>query len=330
MIVDAHLDLADNALDLKRDLTLSLATLRELDIHADIPVVTLPALREGGVGLVFGTLWNDPARYTTPQSAHQHALDQLEVYVGWEEAGLIRIVRSCADLNAHLALWPQDNITGLVVLMESGDPIKEPSQASFWHSQGVRIIGPAWKRTRYCGGTREPGGLTPLGVELLQAMDACGLALDFSHMDEEAFWQAIDVFKGPVCATHANPRILLGGDGLEYSNRHLSDAMLQAIGARGGMVGTVLFNFFLDHTWTRGMPRVTLDTVAKHMQHVAGLIGWDKLGIGSDFDGGFGKNENPLGIDSPADLASLLAVLPKEAQAGVGGKNWLGWLERAL
>jgi len=326
VIVDAHLDLAHNAVDLERDLTLPLKELHKRDAHADVPVVTLPALQEGGVGVCFATLWVDPRKYTDPQSAHTHALKQLGVYLRWEEKGLVRILRDQASLQGHLAQWPQDHTPALVILIEGAECIREPAEVAFWKAEGVRLIGPAWNRTRYCGGTREPGGLSALGVELLQAMDEQGLALDFSHMDEQAFWEALEVFRGPVCATHSNPRALLGGEGLEFSNRHLSDAMIQAIGARGGVIGTVLFNFFLDHTWKRGMARTKLEVVGKHMAYTAGLIGWDKVGLGSDFDGGFSMDENPLGLDTPADLQKIAALVPKPYQRSVLGENWLRWL----
>lgn len=327
MIVDAHLDLAHNVVDLGRDLTLPLAELRQRDTHSDIPVVTLPALREGKVGVCFATLWVDPRRYPGPQEAHAQALRQLEVYLRWEEQGWVRILRSQADLARHRALWPQDKTPALVILIEGAECIRKPGEVAFWKAQGVRLIGPAWNRTRYCGGTREPGGLSALGVELLQAMDEQGLALDFSHMDEQAFWQALEVFQGPVCATHSNPRALLGGEGLEFSNRHLSDAMIRAIGARNGVIGTVLYSFFLEHTWKRGMERVELGVVGRHMAHTAGLIGWDKVGLGSDFDGGFGMNENPRGLDAPADLQKIALCVPESFQAGVLGENWLRWLQ---
>lgn len=327
MIVDAHLDLAHNVLDLGRDLTLSLAELRQRDDHRDIPVVTLPALREGGVGLCFATLWADPKKHADPEAAHAAARAQLEVYRRWEDAGLVRIIRSVSDLRSHRERWPADRIPALVILIEGGECIREPGEVGFWKAEGVRLVGPAWNRTRYCGGTREPGGLTELGVELLQAMDEASLALDFAHMDEQAFWESLEVFRGAVCATHANPRSLLGGAETPFANRHLSDAMILAIGGRGGMVGTVLFGFFLDHTWSRGMARVGLEVVQKHLHHTARLIGWDKVGLGSDFDGGFGMNENPEGLDQPGDLTKIGDLVPAEAREGVLGENWLRWLE---
>lgn len=330
VIVDAHLDLAHNAVDLGRDLTLPLAELRKQDPHTDIPVVTLPALREGQVGLCFATLWVDPRKYADPQSAHTQALKQLAVYLRWEEQGLVRIVRDRVGLQQHLAQWPEDRLTALVILIEGAECIREPGEVAFWKAQGVRLVGPAWNRTRYSGGTREPGGLSELGFELMQAMQENHLALDFSHMDEKAFWQALEVFDGPVCATHSNPRALLGGEEAPFSNRHLSDAMIQAIGQRSGVIGTVLFGFFLDHTWQRGMERLKLEVVGRHMAHTAGLIGWDKVGIGSDFDGGFGLHENPEGLNQPADLYKVGELVPTAFRHGVLGQNWLRWLQEAL
>ncbi|WP_299426916.1 membrane dipeptidase [uncultured Meiothermus sp.] len=330
MIVDAHLDLAHNAVDLGRDLTLPLMELRKRDSHTDVPVVTLPALREGKIGVCFATLWTDPRKYTDPASAHTQALKQLEVYLRWEEKGLVRILRDKASLQMHLARWPEDRITALVILIEGAECIREPAEVAFWQGQGVRLIGPAWNRTRYCGGTREPGGLSEPGIELMLAMRQHQLALDFAHMDEQAFWQALEIFDGAVCGTHCNPRALLGGEGLEFSNRHLSDAMILAIGQRGGVIGTVLFGFFLEHTWKRGMERVNLEVVGQHMAHTASLIGWDKIGIGSDFDGGFGMHENPRGLNQPGDLQKIAHLVPKPFQSDVLGDNWLRWLQAAL
>ncbi len=324
MIVDAHLDLAHNVINLERDLTLTLDALRRIDQHPDIPVVTLPALRDGGVALCFATLWVDPARYTDLEGAHQHALKQLEVYLRWEDLGYVRIVRSKGELERHLSRWQVDKIPALVILIEGAECIRQPSEVGFWKNQGVRLIGPAWKKTRYCGGTGQPGGLTDLGVELLQAMDEAKIALDFAHMDEAAFWESLEVFKGPVCATHANPRHFIP------TNRHLSDEMLEAIAKREGVVGVVLCNAFLKSGWQRGTERVRMAVVGQHLIYMAKILGWQRLGIGSDFDGGFGRNENPAGLDEPADLRKLANLVPVDSRENLLNGNWLRWLRTWL
>ncbi|RDI96458.1 peptidase M19 [Meiothermus sp. QL-1] len=330
MMVDAHLDLAYNALELGRDLTLPLAELRRRDTCSEVPLVTLPALREAGVGVVFATLWVDPRRYPTPEEAHRAALRQLELYLRWEEAGWVRILRRRADLVEHRVRWQQDRAPALVLLIEGAECVRVPEEVAFWWGHGVRLIAPAWNRTRYAGGTREPGGLTPLGQELLWAMQAQGVALDCSHLDEAAFWQALAVFGGALCATHSNPRALLGGEANPLANRHLSDAMLRALGAREGVVGVVLYNLFLDPAWRRGQPRLPLAVVGRHLAYVAAQVGWERVGLGSDFDGGFGLHEAPLGLEGPADLGKLAGWVPEPHRPGVLGENWLGWLARAL
>ena len=331
MIVDAHLDLAYGALELGRDLTLPLEEIRKRDPGTEgIPTVTHPAQQEGGVALVFATLFALPGKCPDPEMAHRAALAQLDVYRRWQDAGWVRLVTNKAELEAHLKAWGSDRVTGLVVLMEGAEPVREPKEVSFWAEQGVRLIGPSWNRTRYAGGTREPGGLTELGRELLAAMQEHRLALDLSHMDEQAVVEAFELWRGPLCATHSNARALLGGSEPPFANRHLSDETIKAIALRGGIVGLVLFNFFLDHTWSRGMPRVPLSVVQTHLEHNARLTGWEQLGIGSDFDGGFGMNENPEGLDQPGDLAKIGDLLSAEARAGVLGENWLRWLRSWL
>jgi membrane dipeptidase len=331
MIVDAHLDLAYGALELGRDLTLPLEEIRKRDPGTmGIPTVTLPALREGGVALVFATLFAPPEKCPDPEMAHRAALAQLDVYRRWQEAGWVRLVTNQAELEAHLKAWESDRVTGLVVLMEGAEPVREPKEVSFWAEQGVRLIGPSWNRTRYAGGTREPGGLTELGRELLAAMKESRLALDLSHMDEQAVVEAFELWRGPLCATHSNARALLGGSELPLANRHLGDETIRTIALRGGIVGVVLYNLFLDPAWSRGMARVPLRVVQTHLEHNAGLVGWEHLGIGSDFDGGFGRDENPEGLDQPSDLAKIGNLLPEGARAGVLGKNWLRWLSSWL
>lgn len=324
MTVDAHLDLAHNALDLGRDLTLSLGELRKIDSRADIPTVTIPALCDGNVAVVFGTLWVDPKKFTDPESAHKHALKQLDVYRRWQDQGLIRLVDSREGLEAHLSRWQQDRVPGLIVLIEGAEPIRTPEEVSFWRNQGVRLVALAWTKSRYAGGTGNPGGLTELGGELLQAMTDSNMALDTSHLAEQSFWEALEIWKGPVSASHSNPRTLVPTD------RHLTDEMIAELGKRNGVIGIVPFNKFLQPGWERGQARLSLDVPKKHLEYLANRVGWDKVGIGSDMDGGFGLNELPAGLDEPRDLIKVVQGAPLEARELVLGENWLRWLRSWL
>src|SRR5690606_9455364 len=115
---------------------------------------------------------------------------------------------------------------GLVLLMENADPILEPRQFEEWYERGVRIVGPAWEGTRYCGGTGQPGGLTAVGRELLEVMASFNAILDLSHMAEQSFLESLDLYEGILIASHSNPRRFRNTD------RHLSDTMIRRLAER--------------------------------------------------------------------------------------------------
>jgi membrane dipeptidase len=345
MIVDAHLDLAFSEQFYKRDLEhLMPYEVRELETHDKLEfgqcTVTLPAMRQAGVAVAFATLFAEPAvqwthpgiinpnGYSTPQEAHDQALSQLAVYGGWESRGVVRIIKSRADLQQHMALWQHDKITGLVILMEGADPVRQPDELPFWFERGVRILGTSWGRTRYSGGTEMPGGLTDIGRELVEGVRDLGMILDASHQSWEGFWESLEIGVPKLIASHSNAFKLR-----PTTNRHLSDAMLHEIAARDGRVGVVLLNSFLEPRWTREDRRVPV-TFAKqvraHLEHIASIVGWERVGIGSDSDGGFGAAEAPEEFDTIADLQKIGAVVPREHASGVLGQNWLTYLAKYL
>ncbi|MDX1532221.1 MAG: membrane dipeptidase, partial [Rhodothermales bacterium] len=298
MYVDGHLDLAINVVAHGRDLTRTMQAIRREEQRSSMEVlVTFPELRRGGVGIVVGTLYTVPrdfvrpagappltARqrgltYETPEEAERLALEQLAIYERWEAQGWVRILRTRADLEGHVRGWEAGGRTvGLIVSMEGADPIRTPDDLPVWIDRGLRLIGPAWQRTRYCGGTHAPGPLTPLGRELVLAMKEEEVPLDVSHLAEESFWDALDLGAEVVFASHSNARAVAPGD------RHLSDPMIEEIGDRDGLVGLALGNELVKAGVRRGDPKssVTLDDVRAHAEHVAGLIGWNRVGIGSD------------------------------------------------
>jgi membrane dipeptidase len=346
IIVDGHLDLAYGQIFYERDLErLSPTQIRELEaasppLERGLCTTTISEMRRGYVGLAFATLFASPAEqwthpgiidpqgYRSAEEAHAQALAQLELYESWATRGTIRIIGSRTDLTHHLELWAEDRVPGIVILMEGADPIRQPDELEFWWARGVRIIGTSWGATRYGGGTEAPGGLTEIGRELVGAMQARGVILDASHQSWEAFWESLDIGVHRVIASHSNAFALR-----PTTNRHLTDAMLRAIAERDGCVGLVLLNTFLEPRWNRLDRRVpvTLEHQVKRMlEHLASVIGWDKVGIGSDSDGGFGALESPEGFDTIADLSRLGDLVPHAHRAGVLGENWLEFLRTAL
>src|SRR5207302_11096405 len=117
-----------------------------------------------------------------------------------------------------------------VLLMEGADPVESPAQLGAWVDRGVRIIGPAWGRTRYSGGTHAPGGLTALGVQLLKAMRRKKVILDISHMADRAVADAFELWPAPTMLSHGNARDLMPRD------RHLTNPTAAYSARPGGVL----------------------------------------------------------------------------------------------
>lgn len=224
---------------------------------------------------------------------------------------------------------------GLVILMEGAEGVREPAELEDWYAWGIRLVGPAWAGNRFTGGTREPGPLTLEGFKLLEKMAELNFILDISHMDEQAAFQALDRYPGCLAATHANALSLLKG---METNRHLSDRLIAEIIERDGVIGVVPYNRFLKPGWTNNDRReeVTLLHVFAHIDHICQIAGDARhVGLGSDFDGGFGLQSAPYGVDTIADLQKLAPLLSErgyqdEDIAAILGGNWIQLLRRSL
>ncbi len=353
IIVDAHQDIAYNAVSFKRDYALpAYKTRRQEPITKPPPgraTLGLPDALLGRVAVAFATLFIVPAdspfsddqhepRYRDAGEAHELALTQIDYYermVGENER--VRLIHTAADLDAVLATWADgtaitEHVQGLVLLMEGADPIQEPKRFEEWYERGVRIVGPAWKQTRYSAGTGEPGTLTPLGYELLETMMGLNAILDTSHLAERAFFQAVERYEGAIIASHSNPRKFRDSD------RNLSDEMIRLLAERDGVMGIVLYNPFLHPTWRTGDNRseVPFTTILDAIDHVCQVTGSAQhVGMGSDLDGGFGAESIPQGMDTVGDLWWITQGLarrgytPTDIEAIAGG-NFLRKLREAL
>lgn len=343
-IVDAHQDIAFNTVCYGRDYRTSALKKRADEMNTSVihhvghAMLGLPEAIVGRVAIVFATLFteprgkmppigNDAALYTTPKEAMRIAEKQLDVYKRLaDDEPRIRLIQQSADLEAVLATWADDvpitqRVQGLVILMENGDPIIEPRQFEWWYEQGVRIVGPAWRASQYCGGTGEPGRLTVLGHELLDVMMSFNAILDLSHMAEESYLEALDRYDGVIIASHSNPRHFRNSD------RHLSDMMIRRLAERGGVIGIVPYNLFLSNTWTiaDGKSAMTLNRVVEAIDYVCQLVGSAvHVGIGTDFDGGFGAEATPYELNTIADLWLLKDALLARGYAQSDVVNILG------
>jgi membrane dipeptidase len=250
-------------------------------------------------------------------------------------------IKNLSQLETHLALWMDDRMTsqqkpvGYILSLEGADSLVNLSYLETAYEYGLRAIGPAhYGPGRYAPGTGTTGPLTPAGVELLAEMDNLNMILDVTHLTDEGFVQALNLYKGPVWASHHNCRSLV------HHQRQLTDEQIDILLERGAVIGGVLDTWMLCNDWERGIDDpaqrgVNLEKMVDHYDHICQLAGnADHIAIGSDLDGGYGKEQSPCDLETIADLTKLREILSKRGYSAhdiekIFYKNWLRFIRNA-
>jgi len=341
LIIDGHLDLAWNALVWNRDITKSVSEIRKSEAGMKgkgraMNTVGFPEMRKGRVGVCLATLLpkligdDGFINYRSPEMAYASAQGQLIYYRALEAKGIIRIIYDLNILEEVVEMWMENPETapfGFIISMEGADAIIDPTQLRDWWKDGLRVLSLShYGVNRYAHGTHSSGGLTKLGRELLEEMSSLGMILDLTHLSDESFWEAIDLFDGPLLASHNNCRALVPGD------RQFSDEQIKAIIRRNGVIGVALDAWMLYPGWVKGKTPntvVSLEAVVDQISHIRDLAGHvGNIGIGSDLDGGFGREQTPHDLNTIADLQKIPPLLREkgymesEIRAIMHG-NWL-------
>ncbi len=342
LTVDSHLDLAFNAVEWNRDLTQPIHAIREAEAGMGqkgrgAGVVNYQELRQGRISLFFATvhcriasLGRRFAGVRTQDIAYAKAWGELAYYRIMESKGVLRQIRNVSELESHLEEWDRDPSfapLGYVLSMEGSDPIVSPEQVPEWWDQGLRVVSLChYGVSTYSHGTGAPGGLTPRAPALLRALEEAGMILDISHLAEQAFWEALDQFGSQAVATHNCCQALCEGD------RQLNDQQIRALVSRGGVIGVALDGWMLSPRWSgedQDNSFISLETVVDHMDHICQLAGDARhAAIGSDLDGGYGREQCPHDLHTIADLRKIPAILEKrgyslEDVTSVMGGNWV-------
>ena len=351
--IDAHLDLSMNALEWNRDLKAPVAEINSREEGmTDKPdrgnaTVSLPELRKGNVGLVVATQiarfvekGNPLPGWNSPEQAWAQTQGQLAWYQAMVEAGEMAQIRNLKELNAHLSLWNtgtdhSQKPVGFILSLEGADSIVNLDYLEKAYGYGLRALGPAhYGPGRYAHGTDATAHLNAQGKELIKKMDELGIILDATHLCDLAFWDALEIYQGPVWASHNNCRALVD------HNRQFSDEMIKALIDRGAVIGGAFDAWMLSPAWARGKSTpvgrmVTISTVLDHLDHICQIAGnANHVGIGSDLDGAFGREQCPMDLETIADLAKIPDLLQKrgfsqEDIQKVMHKNWLDFLRIA-
>lgn len=364
-IIDAHLDIAWNALSFDRDqlleleelrareagmtgsargnCTVSIPEMRRANVRACLATVLCRAMPEDIPDLEFEVeqvggrghgpiILREDLDFANQTIACATGQGQMAYYKLLEEQGYLRLIHSREDLDT---LWADPEAPlGVILSMEGCDPIVEPSQAAWWYGEGLRTACLAhYGPSAYAMGTGGDGPLTSKGRELLREFERLGLILDLVHTADTALEQALEVYQGPVFVSHGNCRELVDHD------RQISDKQIRWIAERSGVIGVVLDEWMLVPGYRRGesdRTRATLEDVADHIDHICAVVGdTDHVGIGSDLDGGFGTEQSPEDVNSIADMQGLEEILGQRGYAEqdidkIFGANWLRFFRESL
>jgi len=352
-IIDAHLDLSMNALEWNRDLTKNIADINKREAGlTDKPdrsngTVSLPELRKGNIGLVVAT---QIARYVapdnhlpgwhSPEQAWAQTQGQLAWYKAMEDAGEMFQVNNLESLEQHLELWNDGRVNdkkpvGYILSLEGADSLVTVGHLEKAWQNGLRAVGPAhYGPGRYAQGTNATGKMTAIGRELLKEMERLNVILDATHLCDDSFWDALGRFGGPVWASHNNCRSLVN------HNRQYSDEQIKELIKRDAVIGSALDAWMMVPGWERGISKpeamnCSLEVMIDHVDHICQLAGnTSHVGIGSDLDGAFGKEQCPYDLETIADLQKIPALFKKRGYTDTDVDNlmhgnWLRFLRKA-
>jgi membrane dipeptidase len=352
LIFDAHLDLAMNALEWNRDLRWTTEEIRKSEEGmTDKPdrtngTVSLPSMREGHIGICVAT---QIARYVkrgnkipgwrSPEQAWAQSQGQLAWYKTMEEAGEMVQICTANDLENHLRLWENPTIkspVGYILSLEGADSIISVSHLEKAYKYGLRAIGPAhYGPGTYAHGTDSKGGIGSKGRELVREIERLGLILDVTHLCHESFRETLDLYNGPVWASHNNCQAFVP------HNRQFSDEQITELISREAVIGVALDAWMMVPGWIRGKSDpesmgVSLKQIINNIDHICQLAGNSlHAGIGSDLDGAFGKEQCPYDLDTIADLQKITGMLFKIGYSetdveNIMSRNFIRFLQKNL
>jgi membrane dipeptidase len=352
LIFDAHLDLAMNAMEWNRDLRWTVDEIRRSEEGmTDKPdrakgTVSLPAMRNGHVGVCVATQigryvkrGNNRPGWRSPEQAWAQTRGQLAWYRAMEASGEMLQIRTSDELEAHLNDWKNPEVNtpvGYILSLEGADSIISLSYLEQAYNYGLRAIGPAhYGPGTYAQGTDSEGGIGSKGRELIKEIERLGMILDVTHLCDESFRETLDLFRGPVWASHNNCRAFVP------HNRQLSDEQIKELIGRNSVIGVALDAWMMVQGWVRGKSDpesmgVTIKQVIRNIDHICQLAGNSlHAGIGSDLDGAFGKEQCPSDLETIADLQKVPGMLAEIGYSesdieNIMSANWIKFLKKNL
>jgi membrane dipeptidase len=222
---------------------------------------------------------------------------------------------------------------GYILSLEGADSIVTIDHLERSYEQGLRAIGPAhYGPGTYAHGTNSIGGIGEKGKDLLKAIERLNLILDATHLCDQSFWETMKIYDGPVWASHNNCRKFVD------HNRQFADEQILELIGRNTVIGIALDAWMMVQNWVRGKSTpegmgVGLTQMVQNIDHICQLSGNSlHVGIGTDLDGGFGKEQSPADLNTIADLQKVPQLLSDKGYnqtdiENIMNKNFLRFLK---
>jgi membrane dipeptidase len=216
--------------------------------------------------------------------------------------------------------------------MENGFPLaKDINRVEEFYNKGVRYITLCHSyHNDICDSSSdskpaEHNGVSEFGKQVIAEMNRLGMMVDISHASDKSFFDAIELSKAPVIASHSSVRAIA------HHNRNMTDEMIKKLAEKGGVIQICLLDEYIKDPDTTSVKYQRMQQLEKrykevadkmseaekdalfrewdevqamspedmpgvkelvdHIDHVKNLVGVDYVGIGSDFDGGGGLRD---------------------------------------
>ncbi|HBN84657.1 MAG TPA: peptidase [Clostridiales bacterium] len=308
LILDAHCDTLSEVLD------------KKIDLFQNSGQLDLKRLYENKNSVQFFAVFIKPGHSAYALTEALKLIDLLkQAAVQYPET--MEIALDTKDIRRITS----EGKVAAIISIEGGDALSgELSVLRMLHELGVRALGLTWNyRNQIADGVLDDtgGGLTPFGKSVVSEMNRLRMLIDVSHINKKGFWDVLEQSKNPIIASHSNAQTLCG------HVRNLDDNQLLALKENGGVTGMNFCPAFL-----RDDQQATIDDVIKHIEYIAGLIGIEHIGLGSDFDG---IARTPTGLEGVQCLPDLINRLfrlnyTKQQVEMIAGGNFMRVLQKVI
>ncbi len=264
----------------------------------------LPRLKQGGVGGVFFV------SYVAAKYADNGAYARGMKFVDSIHQDLVKRYPhdfALATTAAGIAAAHKQGKIAALIGLEGGHAIEDSlDKLGEFYRHDVRYMTLTHANTNHwadsSGDVDKPdvahhNGLTDFGKSVVREMNRLGMMVDISHVADKTFWDALEVSRAPLIASHSSARALANVP------RNMTDEMILALAKKGGVIQV---NFNCAFLTTEKPPHATLADVVAHIDHIRAIAGIDVLGIGSDYDG---IECTPTGLEDVSKYPNLTRAL---------------------